>query len=188
MPKIVKDFPRFPKISNEFKTFFLDAVVSGPGESSGGNQKVQEPHRFVNLENENYNIPPGSEIYLRMPDDLVHKGILTPPLQGQPPGLKSLTVDQALVKGPNNHILIASLQFNAFYHNNYYRECNCYIKTSNNTIFAAKLEPYNYQQVPNVPNRIFVRIQGYNNPLFTGSLQRNTGYTSYLPVWLRTKY
>ena len=195
MPKIAKDFHRLPKIFFKFpyfqslKNIFLylftklAAVVSGPGESSGSNQNVQAPQRIGNFQSGPSTILPGSEIYIRLPDDLVHKGILIPPPEGGPPSVENLSKDQALLLEYNNNNLIGNLEFYAYYRNQYYRDIYCYIKTSNNTIFAAKLEPYDYQKIPNVPSRIFVRIPSYNNPLFTGSLQPNPGY---LPAWLRS--
>ena len=114
-----------------------------------------------------------------MPGDSVFSGVLRPPV-GRLPRPENLSIDQVLLRGPNNYNLMTNIRSYVNNQNYLVRGYRCFIKTTDGTIFRADLEPYENQE--NVPNRVFVRLPIEGNSLFTGVLRNSDGF---LPGWLR---
>ena len=128
-----------------------------------------------------FTLHPQSEAFIQMPNDVVFKGLLRPAPRREAQNQVNLQEDHVLVLGPYERNLIAIL---VPYPNN--RNPNveghyCFVKAENGTIFEARLEPYLNEPIPNVPNRVIVRLPIRGNPIFTGVLYRNEGF---LPSWL----
>ena len=135
---------------------------------------------------ESLSIPPQSRVFIQMPGDIVYTGILEPPHSREPKLTpKNLSINHVLLRGYHENILTTSVFFSANHHNNYIRDYYCFIKTTNNTIFEADLEPYHSENLTHVSSRVFVRlrIQGY--PIYTGALHINNGFE---PKWLHFHY
>ena len=126
-------------------------------------------------------IPPGSEVYIQMPRDVVYKGTLQLPSRTHSPTVENLSEDHVLVRGPNMFNLIAGLRSYVNNHNNRIQGYYCYIKFRNDTVLKATLVPDSGQNTPNVPNRVFVRLPIPGSPVFTGVLSRNV---VFFPYWL----
>ena len=57
----------------------------------------------------------------------------------------------------------------------------CFIKTQNNTVFAAFLENNNNLISQDGTSRVFVRLSGHDYPVFSGYLHHADGHR---PEWL----
>ena len=89
--------------------------------------------------------------------------------------------DFVYVRLPNRLGLMASLV--PFYNGNDANidEYRCFIKTQNNTVFAAFLENNNNALRFNRVSRVFLRIAGQYNPVHSGVLHHAEGHR---PAWL----
>ena len=85
----------------------------------------------------------------------------------------------------NGHFLTTSVFFNDNYHNNYIREYRCFIKTPDDIIFVAVLEPYHNENLSHVPNRVFVRLPIRGYPVYTGILHINNDFE---PTWIHYEH
>ena len=132
-----------------------------------------QPHNFV---------PPGSKVYIEMYNVEVYKGILRalgtlPPPFWINPNFPSVSTQRVFLQVPDDNHLVAKIApFRRFNNHPVFSKHVCYIKTSNNIIFKAELEPYHNQHFPNTRSRIFVQIPMPNNPIYTGVLQRSPSY------------
>ena len=57
----------------------------------------------------------------------------------------------------------------------------CFIKTHNNTIFGSFLQNNNHALFSTRKSRVFVRILGHRNPVYSGVLHHADGHP---PAWL----
>ena len=89
--------------------------------------------------------------------------------------------DFAYVRMPHGLGLIASLV--PFYNGNNpnIHEYRCFIKTQNNTVFAAFLQNNNNALHFPGNSRVFLRIFGEHNPVYSGILHHADGQS---PAWL----
>ena len=185
-----KDYQRFPKILKLFILLFtnLGTAFKIPEGTRGGNvQSVTIPAQIRGV---HHNAPPPntipqhSRVFIQMPGDAVYSGILKYSPSGNTPTPESLSINQVLMRGRNRNILMTGVHFSGNHQDNYLREYRCFIKTTQGTIYKADLERYRSEYLPNVPNRVFVRlpIQGY--PVYTGVLHINDGFQ---PMWLNSQ-
>ena len=116
-----------------------------------------------------------------MPGDVVYEGFLGPPPSTHRSTPENLSMNQVLLQGRNNNILLSGLHFAGNHRHANIQEYRCFIKTTDGTIYKADLEPYHSENLTHVSNRVFVRLPIPGHPVYTGVLNINVGYE---PIWL----
>ena len=99
----------------------------------------------------------------------------------QNPHTSHNTENHAYVLEPNGQSLTANLVSFHNGNNPNVQEYRCFIITPSNTVFTAFLENNNNALHVDGNSRVFVRILGQHNPVYSGVLHRAVGHQ---PAWL----
>ena len=148
---------------------------------AGGSRHNSPPrHEIVD-------VPRESRIYIQMPGDHVLSGPLHYFINNRYPMWvlhpETINTQQpvAYVRMPNGQGLYSIMVPFHNGNNSNVQIYRCFIKTVNNTVFASFL--HNNNNALNIADdaRVFVRILGPQNPVFSGVLHRADGHP---PAWL----
>ena len=150
-------------------------------------REAEGSHRNNPPRHEIVTVPRRSHIYVQTPGDQVFSGELQYfsvtffPFWVLQPESVNINENIAYVRMTNGEGLITNLVPFHNGNNPNIQVYRCFIKTRNNTVFASFLNNNNNAVQVDGDARVFVRLPGQHNPVFSGFLHHADGYP---PAWL----